>query len=460
MDVTRKSRRQLRLQGALFVVVFLTIMGLLGWLSTRYNITADWTAGNRNSLTESSEQLLATLSGPVTITAFAREDKLLRKGLAELVSRYQRHKTNITLNFVNPDTNPDEVRRQGITLDGEMVVNYQGRSEKLQTPSEQGLTNLLQRLARSKERWITFLEGHGERKPGGSANHDLGNFGAELERKGIKIESINLAVTTSIPENTAALVIAGPQTDLLPGEVAEIQKYLAAGGNLLWLTDPEAESGLQPVAEELGISFLPGVVVDANTQLLGIDDPAFALVADYPPHPVTNELDTLTLFPRAVALEHGGGDWRAQPMLETLPRSWTETGPLSGTIRVDADLGERPGPLMIGLGLTRARSTTSDSETSDAQTDTGEQRVAVIGDGDFLANAYLGNGGNLALGMNLINWLANDDRFIAIKPVAAVDAGLQLTALSSTLISAGFLVIIPLGLVGTGITIWLRRRKR
>ncbi len=452
MQVDRRTRRQLRVQSWISLLLFLAVIGLLGWLSTRYSVTADWTAGARNSLSEASVEMLGAMPDPITVTAFAREEPVLRKGLRELVERYRRVKPDITLQFVNPDTNPDEVRRQGITLDGELLISYQGRSEKLQSPSEEGVTNLLQRLARGTERWIVFLEGHGERKPDGNANFDLGSFAGELERKGINTQTLSLAINPQIPDNTALLVIAGPQTAYLPGEVSLILDYLAKGGNLLWLTEPETNDGLQPLAEELGISRLPGTVVDANTQMFGIEDPANALVAEYPAHPALRGMDVLTLFPHAAALQHGGGDWRSSDLLQTLPRTWNETGPISGTIRVDEAAGEVAGPLTIGLELSRAMPGGTSEETM--------QRVIVVGDGDFLTNAYLGNGGNLALGMSLMNWLSHDDAFVAIKPRTAVDQGLALSTTASALISIGFLIVLPLGLIGSGVVIWLRRRKR
>ncbi|MEZ5574326.1 MAG: hypothetical protein R3F44_01275 [Candidatus Competibacteraceae bacterium] len=54
--------------------------------------------------------------------------------------------------------------------------------EKLQQLSEQALTQSLYRLGRQQARVVLFLAGHGERKPLGVANHDLGTFGRELER--------------------------------------------------------------------------------------------------------------------------------------------------------------------------------------------------------------------------------------------------------------------------------------
>src|SRR5690554_3870537 len=146
MQVTRKSRLFIRIQNVVFVALFLAAVGLAAWLSTRYVYEADWTAGNRNTLSEASRKLLATIDGPVQITSYAREDGGLREGIEDFIARYRREKPDIALTFVNPDTVPERLRELGITMDGELVIEYQGRREKLQDFSEQALTNALQRI--------------------------------------------------------------------------------------------------------------------------------------------------------------------------------------------------------------------------------------------------------------------------------------------------------------------------
>jgi ABC-type uncharacterized transport system involved in gliding motility auxiliary subunit len=454
MEVTTQSRRTLRLQSWAFVVLFLAVIGLLAWLSTRYNMEADWTASGRHTLSAASRALLGQLDGPITLTSFSREDDLsgLRKRTQGLVARYQRVKPDIRLNFVDPDLEPEQVRAAGITLDGELLLEYGGRRENLKAIGEQALTNALQRMMRSGERRVLFLGGHGERRVDGEANHDLGQWGRALTEQGFRFATINLGIDPAIPADTAVLVIANPQVALLPGELQLVQAYLNKGGNLLWLSDPDEQNGTAPLADQLGLHFLPGTLVDPTGQMLGIEHPAFVIVPEYPAHPVSEALTALTLFPRAHAIEVAdeGTGWQALPLLNTLPRSWAERGKLEGSIAFDEGV-ERAGPLTIGMLLSRDR---GDGEGQR------EQRVAVLGDGDFLANSYLGNGANQELGNRLLNWLSHDDSHITIAPRASPDTRLAMTPALSLLIGLGFLLVIPGVLIGSGVTIWWRRRKR
>lgn len=464
MQVTRSTRHQLQLQNLLFVIMTLLIAGMLAWLSTQYRFESDWSSSGRNTLSIDSKKLLDEMPGTIRITAFARDNALLREQIRDLISRYQRHKSDIELQFINPDTDPDRVRELGISMDGELLASYQGRNEKIRTLAEQPLTNALMRIARAQQRHVVFLTGHGERNPNGQANHDFGQFGALLKQKGLILNLLNLSEHPNVDDDTSLLVIADPATRLLTGEVKILRQYMDQGGNLLWLLESDDLSGLGALAETLGIEILPGVVVDATTQLFGIEDPAFALITTYPVHPVTGEMDSLTLFPQAAAMDvTAPKGWQAQPLLTTLERAWTEMPPLEGTIRFDQDSDERMGPLDIGYAFTRTPGDDSidgDTAENDPDSEHREQRVVVIGDSDFLSNAYLGNGGNINLGLNLFNWLNQDDQFISISARTASDTSLELSTASQAVIGLGFLLVLPALLVLTGVTVWWRRRQR
>nr|WP_305792921.1 GldG family protein [Sedimenticola hydrogenitrophicus] len=427
--------------------MLLLAIGLAGWLSQRYQGVYDWSDRARNSLTGASRQLLERLEAPLLIRSFAPANPQLRQQIRAVIEPYQRHRPDITLEFIDPALQPELTRETGIRRAGELQLSYQGRNENLDTLTEQQISNSIQRLIQRGQRWIAGIEGHGERRLNGKANHDLGEFSAELQRKGYRIQALQLSEQPLIPRNIALLVLAGPQVDLLPAERQVITDYLGRGGNLLWLTDPGPQHGLPELFPELGLEILPGTVVDANAAGLGLDNPAIALVTRFPDHPATQRLERVTLYPFAAALKASPADgWQATPLLQTQPGSWNETSTLSGELRRDAALGEEPGPLTLGYAFSRQLEGTS-------------QRLMVLGDGDFLSNSYLGNGGNLDLGLNLIRWLSGDDNLLDIPARTAPDTRLELSRTAGAAIGLGFLFILPLLLIATGLFIWWRRRR-
>jgi hypothetical protein len=448
MQVTRHSRRALLGQNLAFMLLLLAAVGLLAWLSTQYVYQADWTWGHRNSLSQGSVKLLGTLKGPVQVTAYARTESPFRDPLRRFFAKYQAVKPDLRLSFVDPDADPQAARAAGIDRDGQLVIGYGQRSEQLEQVSEAEVGNALQRLARSGERYVVFLSGDGERSPTGQHNFDLGEFGKQLEAKGFRLQSLNLAANPSVPQNTALLVVAGPQAQVLPGMVKLVRDYVKRGGNLLWLGDPGPLYGLEPLASDLGLQFGKGTIVDPETQLFGIDDPKVIIVPKYPEvSPLAHALSALSAFPEATSVSvKADAGWEQDAFLSTLPRSWLETGKLEGSVAYDPK-ADTIGPLTIGLALTRTQGGH-------------EQRVIVTGDGDFLANQYLGTAGNAALGFAMFNWAAHDDAYIDIDLRPAPDLALGLTPTAQGIIGLVFLFILPLGFATLGVAVWLRRRRR
>ena len=143
--------------------------------------------------------------------------------------------------------------------------------------------------------------------------------------------------------------------------------------------------------------------------------------------------------------------WDAKPLLRTNEASWLETGNIeSGNVRKDDN--DIPGPLNIGMTLTR------DAKGVDGKSHT--QRVVLIGDADFLANAYVSQLGNQQLGLNIVQWLASRDAQLNIDIPKAPDTSLYLPGWAVFVLAGGFVVVLPLGLIGFGVARWIIRRRK
>jgi ABC-type uncharacterized transport system involved in gliding motility auxiliary subunit len=474
MKMTKTAHRWLGLQNGVFYALFVALLGLLGFLSHQFKFEEDWTFGNRNSLSAPTETLLKTLDKPLKFIAYVPDDPALHDQLDKLVAKYRRVKPGTTLEFVNPDLDPVRAKQDGIQYTGQLALHVGERSEVVEATSEQVILNALQRMSRNGERLVVFIEGHGERNPLASESTGMSKLVDVLHRKGFNVQPHNLVRTQSIPQNTSFVVLASPQQDWLPGEVDVLKKYVEQGGNLLWLQDPGGLHGLQPLESLLGIQVFDGTVIDANQalqQLLGINHPAVIPIVDYGKSAITRKLDNRqTIFPFATMVardpqadggKNGALAWQAEEFLNTLPTSWLETsGVLEGSVRFDADSNDRQGPLPIGVSLTRSPPIPNTSPAGGAGSTGKEQRVAVIGDSDFMLNSFIGYGGNLDLASNLFNWLSADDNLLAVPNMRATDTQWQMGETGGYVLAVFFLFILPLGLVAAGTFIWWRRRKR
>jgi ABC-type uncharacterized transport system involved in gliding motility auxiliary subunit len=453
VEVTRRLRLRLLVQNGLFLALLVALIMLLAYLAREYRKEWDVTRVGRNTLSASTVQALGQLEGPLKITAYAvtldATGANIHKRIGERLRVYQRAKPDIALTFVDPREQPKQAEAAGMRTPNELVIEYRKRTEHLAVEdfNEQQFVNLLMRLARGADSMLLWLDGHGERKLNGAANHDLGDFGRQLQQKGFRLNGLNLAVAQEVPANAAALIIASPQAELLPAEVEKVRHYLEGGGNLLWLIDPEPLRGLQPVAETLGLVLTPGTVVDFVVQPRS-GPPVFAIGAagNYGRHPITNGFRLNTLFPHARQIGAAENDeWRATPLIDVAPRGWVEAGKLERNVTFDK-ARDIPGPVPVAQAFERT--------VGERQ-----QRVVVVGSGQFLSNAFIGNGGNLDFGVNIINWLTGADHMITIEPRPAADSSLDIDQVTLYLIAFTFLMVLPLAFAITGAIIWWRRRK-
>lgn len=455
MVTYKKHQLQLLIQHHAFALLFLTLVTLLGFLSYQYHIFGDVTQDSRNTVSESSLAILEQMKGPVSITAFAPDDEVFRQNIKKFIARYQRTKSDIQLNFINAATDPKLAQEAGIKAKGgELVIAYQKRSEHLIPPyAEQELTNVLMRLSRTHQQAVMLLSGHGERSFNSMNNPDFGAFAKQLTAKGFNLSSVNLTVKKDLHTNGAMLVIASPKEIVTATEVAKIKKYLDGGGNLLWLLDDEHLHGLDDIAKYIGLEVAQGVVVDKSSAGFG-GDLKMAFGVQYGDHPVTENFKIRTSFLDARKITAHGtyeNGWKVQDLVHVAANGWLETTPFtqeSDYKKITFDnKNDVPGPINIALAIERKYGKKG-------------QRVVVVGNANFLSNAFIINGGNLDLGLNMVNWLAGDDNLISIQPAILKDSNLNITAESNYKpVFIGFQIILPLGLLIFGVLTWWKRRK-
>lgn len=457
MKITKHAQHLIRFQQVIFHALLIAAVVLLSQLSISTNKQFDWTQNHRHTLSDTSLTILHNLKDSITIQVFVSPDYEYRSAIVELLQRYQQHSDKLKIQFVDPSFSPDIVRQFNIQQQGEMVVSRGEQNQHVFDLSEQSLTNAIVTVSRQSQPWLVFIEGHGERSPYDKSDFGLDTLAKNLKSQGIKLRSQNLLEAPELPDNTAALVIASPEKDWLPGEINIVRDYLDKGGNLLWLADPTQTKSLAPLAEQLDIEFVPGTVLDPNSSMLGIQDPRFVLITDYANHPVGQAVKSVTLLAEATAIqkrdENTESPWHYINLLNSQPNAWVESTPITQANLSQQKYNEGAdvsGPVSLGMLMDR------DKDKDDSQ----QQRIAVIGDADFVANSYIGNAANLDLGMALINWLVEDDGLISIPIKTSIGTQLTLSKTQSIIIGFGFLFAVPLLLLTIGLTLWWRRKRR
>jgi ABC-type uncharacterized transport system involved in gliding motility auxiliary subunit len=470
-----QNSRQARL-GALSVVSIVAVLALLAglnYLGVRQNKRWDLTANQVFSLSEQTLKVLQGLDSPAKLTVFEQAASFDR--FRDRLEEYTYQGPQLSIDYVDIDRQPARAKAANVQTAGTMVLEYKGRVERITNLEEQDIANAFIKATTGAERKVYFTAGHGEKDPTVSERTGYSAVAQALTSDNYASEKLVLAQSPAVPDGATLVVVAGPRTDFFPPEIDAIETYLAKGGKLLVMLDPADKPGTPPLTNliglvnEWGIQVGEDVVVDASGvgQMFG-GDASVPVAANYPGHPITQQFNLMTAFPMARSVSapsEGVNGHTAQAFVETSAQSWAEKdlgGLTSGQqVTLDPATGDKPGPIALGAAVSAA-ATAAPAPPAPAEGQVAppapETRVVVVGDSDFAANFGLGIQGNRDLFMNAVNWLAQQEGLIAVRPRAPEDRRLTMTADQLNRISLLSIFIIPALIFGTGVYSWWRRR--
>ncbi len=458
----RFQRRSLLYSGnlALIIVLVLAILGLANYFLAKHNYRADFTAAKVHSLSDQSIAVLKALKTDVSFKGFFREGNYGRAAMENLLKIYAYHSSRVKYEFIDPDKNPGLVKRYSVTQDGTTVIEAGDKEGRITTTTEEDLTNALIKATRAEKKVIYFLEGHGEESIEESGDNGYSTLKADLEKLGYEVKKQTLALADRFPKDCALLVVPGPQKDLVANEYETLKAYLAAGGRVLFMVDPETATTLPAFLAGYGFRLDNDIVIDTVSRLLG-GDYFMPVVTEYESHAITAKFSYATFYPYARSVEAG----EAKPegatvtvLAKTSPNSWSERELDQKDVKFNA-AKDKQGP--IGLAAVesfKAKPATSPAaETKPA--DEKETRIAVIGDSDFVRNHYYALSGNGNFFLNVANWLTEESDLIAIQPRTQSPRTIALTPSQGRLLFLVSVVILPLAVLLLGVSVWMRRRS-
>ncbi len=440
--------------GANALAMILIVLGLLivvNFLGNRHHHRFDITAGGRFSLSDHTSKVLKSLKQDVSISAFFRQES---KELRDLLSEYAFGSKHINFRFIDPDQEPGITKRYEVTQYGTVVVESGDKEEKINTLLEQDLTNAILKVTREGKKVIYVLDGHGERDIDSAEPTGFQQVREALENENYEVKKLVVASQEGVPGDCSVLLVAGPQKDPLPGELEYMAAYLNRGGKLLALVDPSPAAGLSLFLAGWGLQVGQNLVIDASGvgRLFGTG-PAMPLVTSYEPHPITENFDIMTFFPMARSITPSSPPpegLEVQSLLQTGRNSWGETEILGDRAKFDRDK-DLEGPVTIAAVVDQEDQ--ADTTAAGAKT-----RLVVFGDSDFASNAYFSFSGNGDLFMNAINWLAEEEELISIRPKGLEDRRITLTARQSRMVFYLSVILMPLAALVLGALVWIRRR--
>lgn len=438
----------------LATLIFFTLLVLIYQIVARHNKRFDLTREKVHSIAPETADILERMKeGKIQVRGFFANEDPTRADAQLLLKSIATHHPSFRYEFYDPDRSPSEARRHRIDAYQTLVLEYEGRQERIRQFTEEALTNALIRLARPEKRILCFTSGHGENSIFDAERTGLSEWRRVLEDQQFQVREIQIA-TEGIPEECSAVAMVGPRYELLEKELELLQKYPETGRGFLLLIDPmdpgEGKT-FHKLVHPFGLMLGDDVVVDKVSQVLG-GDFLVPLVTQYSEHPITEKFRVATFFPIARTvrkLPDAPSRLEIVEIAQTSAGSWAETD-LKQLEQGEAQLDPKndlPGPLNLVAAV----------EIKEAPRGA---RVAVVGDSDFLTNAHLQVSGNKDFILNILNWLVKDDRWIAIRSKSPRFEPLFLKTRQSLGIAAYTVAGLPFLVFAVGsLGILIRRRK-
>ncbi|HEY8461994.1 MAG TPA: DUF4350 domain-containing protein [Blastocatellia bacterium] len=440
-------RRQGKL-GANTVVLSVAVLGLVtvaNFLGYRHHKRFDLTAEGLYSISDQTKKVVAGLSKDVKVIYFSDKEN---QQFSDLMKEYKYAGTRLSYERIDPQQRPEMVRKYKPKREGDIAVAAGDRTEIISSATEQAVTNAILKVTRDVVKTICFAEGHSEKSLSDTQPSGYSTVEQRLKDENFQLKTIFLAREQQVPAECAALVIPGPKQSFTPSEAAALGKYLDGGGKAMVMIDPETDPQLGDVLSSWGIEAADNIALDVTGrgQLVGAG-PEAPLVIDYGSHSITRDFGrTMTVFPLARAIkiaERGGAS--VSPLLTTSEASFAKDKITPGVeIQYDAAKDQK-GPLTLGAAASKS-------------VNGKEARLVVIGDSDFASNGAFGFQRNADLFLNSVNWLAEEEDLISIRPKSVTNRSVTMTESERRAFLWVTAAFMPLAVIGSGIYIWSKRR--
>jgi len=447
-------------------VLAIAILGMLGFLSTRYHVRWDWSEQGVHSLSDQSLKVLEGLDRDVEAVAlFAPLDA---GPVRELLDRYDYASDRFkVVAFADPNARPDLLQKYGITPErlgrGLVRISQGDESVDVSDVTEENVTNAMVKLSRTTEKKVYFLEGHNERPIEGtdaSEKEGYSRAADALRNENYQVAKLLLASVGEVPADADVVVAAGPTRPFLREERQALRRYVEGGGAVMVLVDPRANTDITEDLEDWGVAVGDDIVVDRNLAVFGRATTPFA--GSYSPeHEITRDMRDTALF-HVVRSVTAKPDAKASltEIVFTGSDSWAERDLDRFFSEGSAELGDEDlkGPVPIAVAGTLDAAPAAPAEGAEAP-EPHAGRLVVFGDADFASNEMIDAYLNRDLFVNSANWLLGDIEAISVRPNRSRPSRFQPTAEEFQRIRLLSLFALPEALAVLGVLMWWSRRQ-
>jgi len=455
----------------LMIAVAIAIAIIINLIVDQIPWEVDLTQNQMYSLSEQTNKVLDNLKQDVKIIALyqaGNEDKTVM----EIIERYQKRSKRVSFTTIDPEKYPqlltkyqkgDESLSAGnlIVESGDKfkvierydLVNYSfnqysGQWYAQSLAVEQRLTGAILYVTAEELPVVYTLVGHGE----DSIPYDVKK---QLELENYTVEDLNLVTQDSVPEGAHALVVLSPTRDITKEEEEKIRKYLENQGRAIFFI--QNLSGELPNFESLlksyGVALQRAIVVEGDANMHYPGNPLY-IIPNMGDHSILTPLKSGQMYvfaPQSQSIEQLEMKRRTleiEPLLVTSDKAWAKTNLEATTI--EKEEGDLEGPFNIAVAIT---------DKIYENNETKETRLIVVANTNILKSQLVSQvPGNTNFLLNSLNWLQDREESISIRPKSLLTSRLRISAYQQLIFSGIVVILIPLIVLASGLTVWLRRR--
>jgi hypothetical protein len=190
----------------------------------------DLTPERRYTLSSHARQVLGSVDRDVRVLAFLRSQDPRNPLIDDLLRQVRAAGPRVRVDMVDVNRTPALAREYGVDSYGALVVESDGRRRVFSNPREETLVAAVLQVTRQQRKTIAWVTGHGEGDPLSTARHrGYATARTFLEQEYYEVVPVSL-LGDEVPVGIAVLVVAGPQKDFLPEELAALDRYLQRPG--------------------------------------------------------------------------------------------------------------------------------------------------------------------------------------------------------------------------------------
>jgi ABC-type uncharacterized transport system involved in gliding motility auxiliary subunit len=435
------------------ILIVLGIVALLAFITTRQHLRDDWTKNKLYSLADQTEKILSGLDKDVRIIGFYKAAD--QSSARDLLDEYSYRSARLKYEFVDPDEKPQIAKQYEIKSYNTIIVEAGSRRERIEELNESNLTNAVMKVTREQEKVVYFLTGHGERSITDDGVEGYKQAADAIKKENYQVRELNLVLNLvqkkGIPDSCTVLAVVNPRGNFFPGEFDSIKSFIDRGNKAIFMLDPEHLDDIAGFVSTYRVTVGKDLVVDASGmgQLFGAG-PGMPLVTEYDQSiPITKGFGIMTFFPytSSVTPMDDKGEYDIKTLLKTSANSWAEVDleSTSKGVSFDADR-DKPGPVTIGVLIEKS---------------VGDKKMnlAILGDSDFAKNGYWRNEGNANFFLNTINYLAEEEDLISVRPKEVDDRRVTLTQSNVKTIFYLVVIAVPILVIIAGVFFYIKRSK-